>query len=222
MYENVTSYEKRTRYRSEFEILKDILRATYSRGFEGVKKTHLMYMANLNSRQLERHLNLLVDLRLIAKTDNSRYKITNRGIAVLALISYLVKIIRGENDPVIAFHGEILNILDGLNLKYDINVVRYGDSGLQHNFDILTKVDDDDIAICIGIGESDDVLFNLMVFLVSLFDTRIKGVFITNREIKNIDGIKENVIILKCNSIRELRYELPAALLKLTVNQTKH
>ena len=49
---------------------------------EGIKKTHIMYKANLSHQQLEKFLEILANNRLLMKGGDS-YKTTQKGLAFI-------------------------------------------------------------------------------------------------------------------------------------------
>ncbi len=63
------------KHRSSLEIVKDMLLVASSK----VKKTRIMYQANLSYRLMEKYLGSLLDSGLVACDDDSCYLITKRG-----------------------------------------------------------------------------------------------------------------------------------------------
>lgn len=57
----------------------DIIYAVLKVSTEGLKKTHIMYLANLSHRQLESSLELLITERLLEK-DGDVYRTTAKGL----------------------------------------------------------------------------------------------------------------------------------------------
>jgi len=70
-------YESASGRRDKLEIMLDLL--VISR--QPIKKTHMLYNANLNFDQLERYLDMLQNMGLIepVQTPFKGYKITNKG-----------------------------------------------------------------------------------------------------------------------------------------------
>jgi len=66
---------KERRYRRSLEIVRDMLSIASVR----VKKTRIMYQANLSYRLMEKYLSSLLDGGLVACDDESCYLITRRG-----------------------------------------------------------------------------------------------------------------------------------------------
>jgi predicted transcriptional regulator len=65
-------------YRNRLEIIKDILKVTENAGTYGVKKTHIMYGANLSYRLLIKYLQETLNAELICRGE-SCYIITQKG-----------------------------------------------------------------------------------------------------------------------------------------------
>lgn len=82
--------------RSESDIIHKILSETK----KGIKKTHLMYKANLSNKQLNRYLNILVEKRFVEKKgtlhNGKQYFLTNKGIRLLNPLTIFIKLIAGN------------------------------------------------------------------------------------------------------------------------------
>ena len=63
------------KYRDKLEIVHDILSAVSG----GIKKTHIMYKANLSYKLLARYLDDLLTADLVVLKENSLYCLTERG-----------------------------------------------------------------------------------------------------------------------------------------------
>ena len=66
---------KRQRYRDSLDIVKDMLLVATER----VKKTRIMYQANLSYRHMEKYLEGLLESELIECDDSSCYMVTSKG-----------------------------------------------------------------------------------------------------------------------------------------------
>ena len=80
--------------RSKLEIINSILAASE----EGTLKTRIMYKCNLNSRQIDSYLNLLLRGELIERTPDERgtrytYRPTERGLRFLDTYGELLEIL---------------------------------------------------------------------------------------------------------------------------------
>jgi len=67
--------------RNRINIIYDILRVIQERGGE-IKKTHIMYQANLSHNQMKLYLNELYKKKFIENTDSKKplIKITKKGL----------------------------------------------------------------------------------------------------------------------------------------------
>lgn len=74
--------------RSRFDIMANILQ----KAVPGMKKTWLLYGANLSFSQLRRYLKTLVDLQLLAVKDDL-YTTTPKGLAFLESYKTLVQLL---------------------------------------------------------------------------------------------------------------------------------
>ena len=62
---------------------------------DGIKKTHIMYRANLSHRQLEKYLDLLINKTLLAKSEDG-YLTTDRGLEFIEKFNE-IRILMDEN-----------------------------------------------------------------------------------------------------------------------------
>ena len=74
-------------YRRSLDIVKDILIVASV----SVRKTRIMYQANLSFVQVNKYLNKLLEQDLLKHDDNSRYLITDNGLAFLKLYEEYVE-----------------------------------------------------------------------------------------------------------------------------------
>lgn len=86
--------------------------------------------------------------------------------------------------------------LNSLKLKYEKNSVRRGSSGVEYNFDVIVKVGDSEVALDIAVGREDEVTAHLAAFIVAIKDCNIKGLFITDVELGNVDKLLPGVRIV--------------------------
>jgi len=61
-----------------------------------IKKTHIMYQANLSHYQLEKYLKILVNKKLLARVDDS-FRTTSQGLQFIVKFKEL-QMIMGENN----------------------------------------------------------------------------------------------------------------------------
>ena len=74
-------------YRRSLDIVKDILIVASV----SVRKTHIMYQANLSYVQINKYLNKLLTQDLLKHDNNSRYLITDKGLDFLKLYKEYVE-----------------------------------------------------------------------------------------------------------------------------------
>ncbi|GIU71761.1 MAG: hypothetical protein KatS3mg003_1240 [Candidatus Nitrosocaldaceae archaeon] len=69
--------------RDRLDIMLNILEITK----EPIKKTHILYRANINHQQLTKYLAMLEELGMITESNNSEYVITDKGRMFLDMFS---------------------------------------------------------------------------------------------------------------------------------------
>ena len=89
---NSSLVERMDRKRSRLETIYTILTLALS----GIRKTHIMYRANLSHQQLNKYLNLLLEKQLIEIQEN-RYFTTQRGYAFRTTFEDLQSILREDH-----------------------------------------------------------------------------------------------------------------------------
>ena len=80
------------RYRSEADIIRNILEVLHFAGDEGAKKTRIMQLANLNNNSFSRYMELLVREGLV-KVQGGVYRLTPKGRLVLHLLDVYFSLI---------------------------------------------------------------------------------------------------------------------------------
>ena len=80
---------ERKNNRCKIQIIGDVLEL----GTAGIKKTHLMYKANLSYEQVNLHLSELIEKRLIAQdmSDGIVYRTTEKGREFLAYYQRMIE-----------------------------------------------------------------------------------------------------------------------------------
>ena len=85
---------KLTHRRSDIEVIADILRLGEAR------KTEIMYSVNMSYSQLQKYLNLLLQLELVDKTLSSNqavtYRVTAKGLRLLRSIDTVLDMFEGK------------------------------------------------------------------------------------------------------------------------------
>lgn len=86
--------KKTKQKRSRLETIHVILTLSV----EGIKKTHIMYRANLSHLQLEKYLEVLVSKQFLEKK-NEFYVTTSLGLAFIEKFKEIQSLM-GENNPI--------------------------------------------------------------------------------------------------------------------------
>jgi predicted transcriptional regulator len=98
MENKMTSERKNTR--GNIQIMGDVLSLATS----GIKKTHIMYKANLSYEQAQLYLGELIEKRLIAQdlssSDRLVYRITERGREFLSHYTRLIQFLEEEKPKI--------------------------------------------------------------------------------------------------------------------------
>jgi predicted transcriptional regulator len=95
-----TTSSERKNNRGKIQIMGDVL----ALGTSGIKKTHIMYKANLSYEQVHLYLGELIAKRLIAQDASSRssegvvYRTTEKGREFLQYYTRLTECLEGEED----------------------------------------------------------------------------------------------------------------------------
>jgi predicted transcriptional regulator len=93
-----TTSEQRKNNRGKIQIIGDMLGLATS----GIKKTHIMYRANLSYEQVHLYLRELIGKRLIAQdvsSDGVVYRTTEKGREFLLYYTRLVKFLEEKQEP---------------------------------------------------------------------------------------------------------------------------
>jgi predicted transcriptional regulator len=97
-----TASSERKNNRGKIQIMGDVL----ALGTSGIKKTHIMYKANLSYEQVHLYLGELIAKRLIAQDASSRssegvvYRTTEKGREFLQYYTRLTECLEGEEEVV--------------------------------------------------------------------------------------------------------------------------
>jgi predicted transcriptional regulator len=93
----MTTRSERKNNRGKIQIMGDVLALATS----GIKKTHIMYRANLSYEQVYLYLEELISKRLIAQdlsADGVVYRTTERGRKFLLYYTHLVEFLEEEKE----------------------------------------------------------------------------------------------------------------------------
>ena len=188
IYNRREAYSNR-KYRSELEIIADILRAFNRNNANGgsMVKTRIMYSANLNTKMLSEYLGRLVKQGLIKENEvdgKKLYNITPKGILTLSIIHKLNNILSTAIEKNREEYSKkvlevIENILNDNGMYVRNNIALTGESGILHHYDLIGR-GSKTIAIKISHEDPDAPSIEYLWFMLSLIDTDIKtGLFIS-------------------------------------------
>ncbi len=189
-YNNYMGYrqQKDRKYRSEINIIEDILSVFKKTQGKPVGKTRIMYAANLNTRMLSIYLEKLVRQGLLREEErNGRkyYTITPKGMLALLFISRLNILLEYSSEPtdelVSQVHESIKKTIKNYGFKTsvirDFNLT--GSTGLLHRFDFLVKIKDENIGIYVSTSSEDVQQLEYLWLLLGLLDSNINiGLYI--------------------------------------------
>jgi predicted transcriptional regulator len=107
-----TTSEQRKNNRGKIQIMGDVL----ALGTSGIKKTHIMYKANLSYEQVHLYLGELIGKRLISQdvssSDGVIYRTTEKGREFLLHYTRLVEFLEGEKakqEPEVEFSSPYIS-----------------------------------------------------------------------------------------------------------------
>ncbi len=167
------------------DIIEAILSYIYERG--RVKKTHILYATNLNTRSLEKYLNQLISIHAVECVEGKRgvlrYTLTPYGRQILKLLLKLRKILENpdpmqlDNELVLERLGDFVNgdrRSDSIKIQ-KLNV--QGFSGLI--YDVILLIVESEKYLLLPITRSyrddaDDFIMSLSHALTYLIDTEHK------------------------------------------------
>ena len=187
MSDEVIVIEEERKYRSDTEILYEILHVILATGDRGIKKTHLMYKTNLNSKMLARYLDMMLKAGLIEEIKLGKHRIVR--VAPLGKLAYanlriLKKILFEAEEPKeMNFIKTELRKLGKQRWNIHFGRIVLGKSGLEYMPTAVATRDRDRFLIDVYLGlqglESRALLLH---FLMSLIDTDSKGIVITEEK----------------------------------------
>lgn len=185
--EDVAVEEERRRYRSDIEILLEILEHIVSAGDRGIKKTHLMYKTNLNSKMLAKYLDMLIKAECIEEVHFGKLKVIRlrpAGKRAYTSLKVLASVLFPKKEPPeVEFVKEELEKLGplGWNVKFNRDVI--GKSGMEHKPDVIVSKDAERylVYLAYGKGEVENRIL-LLDAIIAVLDTGSKGIVISDRE----------------------------------------
>lgn len=173
------------KYRSDVEIYYDILHAIVASGERGIKKTHLMYRTNLNSKMLAKYLDVLIKSNAVEEVEFRKEKIIRLGpngmIAYMNLLN-VNRIFYGarrtdEEDFII----EQLRRMGESGWSVELNFVVIGRTEVPIFVDGFITKGDSRYLVQIAVNRTEvETKIALLNLYLSLAETNVKGIFITD------------------------------------------
>jgi len=173
------------KYRSDVEIFFEILRWVAASGERGIKKTHLMYRTNLNSKMLAKYLEVLVRAGAVEELEYRKEKIIrlgpSGGLAYLSLLNIHRVFYGARRTEEEAFVMEQLEKLreDGWSVDRDFIVV--GRLEVPMMVDAFLSKGDYKYLVQVAVNRTEvEAKLALLSLYLALADTAASGVFITD------------------------------------------
>ncbi len=157
-------------YRSEIIIIRDILSSLNKPTLRGLRKTRLLYAANLNTTMGNLYVRRLQASRLISLDDDSTFKITSKGVRVLRLLNTIISELEREDD---GWGSRIMDSLreaaDSLGIGLHTHATRRGVLG-SHRIDMLLNPDGDPTPVMLAedVSSVENVLPWLLLAMLDL------------------------------------------------------
>lgn len=182
----VSSYRKDRKYRSEMNIISDIL-MSFNKSTSGtIGKTRIMYAANLNTKMLSEYLEKLISYGLIIEENlgnRTVYRITPKGILTLMILLKL-----GSLLNVKSIHENRVELLKTIKDYFSNDVAgkimesytALGESGLIHYFDLMVRLGDNKhMAVYISSSSNNISPLEYLWFVLGLLDVgATTGIFV--------------------------------------------
>jgi predicted transcriptional regulator len=173
------------KYRSDVEIFYEIVRAVVAAGERGIKKTHLMYRTNLNSKMLAKYLDVLIKAKALEELEYRKEKIIRLGPnGMLAYVSLenINRVFYGamrtdEESFVIEQLNKLKN--EGWTVEWDFTVI--GRLEVPILVDGFLSKGEKKYLLQMAVNRTEvETKIALLNLYLSLADTSVKGIFITD------------------------------------------
>ncbi len=182
----VSSYRKDRKYRSEMNIISDILMSFNKSASGAIGKTRIMYAANLNTKMLSEYLEKLIRYGLIIEENlGSRtvYRITPKGILTLMILLKLRSLLDVKNT-----HGSRMELLEMIKEYFTHSTTKkimesytaLGESGLIHYFDLMIGLENNEYtAVYVSAASNNISSLEYLWFVLGLLDVGVRtGIFV--------------------------------------------
>jgi len=187
LFSEDSAIEEERRYRSDVEILLEILEHIVSASDKGIKKTHLMYKTNLNSKMLAKYLDMLIKAECIEEIRIGKLKVIRlrpAGKRVYASLKVLAGILFPKKEPPeVEFVKKELERLGTLGWNVKLDRIVIGKSGVDHEPDVILSKDAERYLVYLSYGKGDiESRVLLLDAITAVLDTGSKGIVISDRE----------------------------------------
>ncbi|MEM1619308.1 MAG: winged helix-turn-helix domain-containing protein [Fervidicoccaceae archaeon] len=183
--DSTQAVEKR-KYRSDVEILYEIMSTVAASGDRGVKKTHLMYRTNLNSKMLSRYLDLLKSadcIEEIAVAKSKLVKMRPAGRKALIALKALYRILyppkRSAEEEFIVRELQKLGEM-GWNVKIGREVMGRSGADYKPTAVLVREGERYLVQVILGLEETEAKL-ELLDLIMSALDSNSKAIAVTDR-----------------------------------------
>ncbi len=200
------------RYRSDIEIFYEILKNIIDAGEFGIKKTHLMYKTNLNSKMLAKYLNILKEAGVIEEEKFKKQKLVKlsplgkTAYAALRILMTILKPMKPRQE--VEFIKEELMRLTKKGWMVRSGIAIDGRTGADYLPDVIIRRKMKTYMVRILLGNSSMESQLLLVnFMVAVIDTGCKGIVITDDErLANLipDKLKDDIKVVSTRPLETL------------------
>lgn len=201
------------KYRSDVEILWEIMNAVVASGERGIKKTHLMYRTNLNSKMLAKYLDMLIKGKVVEEIERRKERIIRLGpngslayvnLNSLNRIFFATKRTDEENY--------VIEQIDRLKEKgwavyWGFTVI--GRSDMPILVDGFISKGNNSYIVQVAVNRTEtETKASLLTLYLSLAETSVKGMFITDL-IKMVEEIispdlKERIVVVPAKPLENI------------------
>lgn len=157
-----------------------------SGGEQGIKKTHLMYKTNLNSKMLQKYLNILEKGGLITKITLGKQKLvrlTSSGVMAYSALQTLSNLLNltGGTGGQLDQKGRYLEELGKAGFSISTGKTILGKTGMQYQPDAILEVKGESYPVKFIIGKKGmESTIEFLNFMLMLVDGEKKGILITD------------------------------------------
>ncbi|MGC8563453.1 MAG: winged helix-turn-helix domain-containing protein [Fervidicoccaceae archaeon] len=174
------------KYRTDTEIIYEMMSVIVSGGEQGIKKTHLMYKTNLNSKMLQKYLDILEKGGLITEITLGKQKLvklTSAGVmafSALQTLSTLLNIPAGIGSATNQ-KSKYLDELSKTGFPVSTGKTILGRTGMQYQPDAIIEIKGESYPVKMIVGKKEfEGNIEFLNFILMLVDGEKKGILITD------------------------------------------